>query len=251
MLQTEKIYYQDQYLSRLETTLTAAGYDFIELSATIAYPEGGGQESDMGEITIGDQVFRFILVKKIGGSPTGLAEFPDILVGGTVRHYIHLEDQSRLSQVAIGDKAVINIDIERRHALTLSHTASHILYMAVAEHRLQAVAGIFGCHIRINTARLDFYVEQRFVPDEIALIETSANILIKRNLPITIAADKRFSDARNWYCDDYLIPCGGTHLPSSAAIGNMQLTRKSLGSNKDRISCLFPDSYLDLGLYHQ
>ena len=51
---TEKLYYKDQYLAGANTQVTRVHSDGIELQSTVAYPEGGGQEADVGAAAFDD-----------------------------------------------------------------------------------------------------------------------------------------------------------------------------------------------------
>ncbi len=66
---TEKLYYKDQYLAGASTQVTRVHSDGIELQSTVAYPEGGGQEADVGTIELPIGTVRFVWVKKLYGSP--------------------------------------------------------------------------------------------------------------------------------------------------------------------------------------
>jgi alanyl-tRNA synthetase len=49
---TQKLYYEDFFLSEAAAKIVKVGPDYIELDATVAYPEGGGQEADQGTISL-------------------------------------------------------------------------------------------------------------------------------------------------------------------------------------------------------
>jgi Ser-tRNA(Ala) deacylase AlaX len=249
---TRKLYYADFYLSQVEAMIVKTGLDYVELEATVAYPEGGGQEADQGVISLRDgRNIRFIGAKKLYGHFTGLPDFPDVQVEGVIWHLIHPDDQAILAELDIGDEVTVSIDIERRARLSLSHTASHFLYLGVGMHRPDAIPSTRGCHIKSDGARFDFGVRERFTNEQISRIEASANAFIARDAKITIGAHSTMPDARIWHCEQHDIPCGGTHLDSSAAIGMMQVRRKGLGTGKERLSCDFPAAVFDTGRYHK
>ncbi len=238
---TRRLYDSAPHLHETLTHITKVGVDFLELEATVAYPEGGGQEADFGWIeAAGIGRLRFMQVKKMYGHPSGLPDFPDIQVGGVIWHFITPEDLPRIQAMREGMPVRIAIDIERRARLSLSHTASHLLYLAVARHRPDAIASTLGCHIRVDGARFDFAVENRFTPEEIVLIEETANGYIRRDARIQLSAHPEVPDARTWHCEGQAIPCGGTHIDSAGAIGPMTIRRKRLGASKERLSCEFP-----------
>lgn len=247
---TDKLYYQNLYAHQANAVITKIGDDFLELSATIAFPEGGGQESDHGEImtTLGQRL-RFDAVKKIYTHPCGLAEFPDLQVDGVIWHMIRPEDRSILANLQLEQLVSVKIDVLRRAQLSLSHTASHVLYMAIGQHRPDAIPGTIGCHIKIDGARFDFSVSERFSANDLENIQTTANQLISNDLPISLSAHPSVPDARLWHCAGQTIPCGGTHLDRTGAVGLLQIKRRGLGSGKERLSCTFPMAQIDISQY--
>ncbi|AWK88200.1 alanyl-tRNA editing protein [Azospirillum thermophilum] len=246
---TRKLYYEDAYRKRCTAAVVKTGADHVELDATVAYPEGGGQEADCGVIrTAGGEVLRFIGARKLYGSPVNLPDVPDIEAGGVIQHIVHPDDVAALSRLAAGEAAEIEIDADRRSRLSLSHTASHLLYIAIG--MVRADLDVIGCHIKPDGARFDFRVRDRFTETEIRTIETLANGFVERASDIRTYSHDTVPDARYWECEGHVIPCGGTHLDNTRAVGPLQVKRKNLGAGKERISCSFAEARYDLGRYH-
>lgn len=249
---TTKLFYRDPYLAVCETAVIKLDGNWVELADTVAYPEGGGQDPDHGRITLEDGIaLRFIHAKKIYGHAAGIPGFPDIQVDGVVLHQIHADDQHLLKHLVPKTRVTVSIDVKRRAALSLSHSASHLLYLAVGLHRPDAVANTLGCHIKIDGARFDFGVDQRFTAEDLSKIQESANEMVRCDLAIRLCAHPDVPDARSWHCEDYVIPCGGTHIERTGAIGEMTVRRKSLGIAKERISCDFPSAQIQTDPYHE
>lgn len=249
---TCKLYYEDFYLSQADAKIVKVGPDYIELDATVAYPEGGGQEADQGIISLRDgRNIRFIGAKRLYGHLPGLPDFPGVQVEGVIWHLIHPDDQTMLTGLEISAAVTVSIDIERRARLSLSHTASHLLYLGVGMHRPDAIRSTLGCHIKSDGARFDFGVTERISNEQLREIEASANEFVARDAKITISAHSTTPDARMWHCEGHVIPCGGTHLDCSAPVGMLQVHRKSLGTGKERLSCDFPAAVFNTGRYHK
>lgn len=247
---TLRIFYRNPYQSACSATVVRVGPDHVELDQTVAYPEGGGQESDQGTIVFEHGVtLRYVHAKKMYGMPARLENCPDVLVGGVIWHMIAPSDQPFLSTVCVGMQVRVDIDVPRRAWLALSHTASHLLYLGIGAHRPDAIASTLGCHIKTDGARFDFGIENRFEPREIGAITESANELVRRGLDIDVYPDANFPDARYWRCDGQVIPCGGMHLTNTAAVGELRVKRKSLGTSKERLSCEFPAAKINLSRY--
>jgi alanyl-tRNA synthetase len=184
------------------------------------------------------------------GHAAGLPGFPDIQVDGIVLHQIHPDDRHLLTRLIPESRVTISINVTRRAALSLSHSASHLLYIAVGIHRPDALANTLGCHIKVGGARFDFGIEHRFTTEDLRKIQETANDFVRRDLAIHLTAHPDISDARSWYCEDHVIPCGGTHIEKTGPIGEIAIRRKSLGIAKERISCDFPHAQLQTDRYH-
>ncbi|WJF90033.1 alanyl-tRNA editing protein [Paraburkholderia bonniea] len=248
---TSKLYYSDTFLSQTQSSLSKIGRDYVELDATVAYPEGGGQESDVGTLLLPDgAVMRFIHARKMYGQRPNIPDFPDVQTGGVVEHIIHAEDLHHLERLKKGDEVQISIDILRRAQLSLSHTASHLLYLGVGQIRPDALTWTLGCHIRTDGARFDFGVSERFTPEEVSAIEQIANDFVARASEVTTYAHPQHIDARYWQCEGHVMPCGGTHIGNTAPIGRIAVRRKSMGAGKERLSCQFDSASFDLAPFH-
>lgn len=248
---TKKIYYNDQYLMSAHTKVARVHSEAIELTSTVAYPEGGGQEADRGTIELPTGVVRFIWVKKLYGTPIRLDGFKGGTLGGVILHVIHPDDLHRLDQIMEGMNAQVTIDIVRRERLTLSHTASHFLYAAAISLREELKQWTLGCHIKEASSRFDFFVEDSIRSDEVIEIERRANTLIDCNDVIRHCAVEGVEDARMWTYQGINIPCGGTHLESPLLIGHLNVRRKRLGKGKERLICEFPNAEIDVSRYHK
>jgi alanyl-tRNA synthetase len=247
---TRKHYYEDPYLSCCPAVVVRSGEDYIELDGTVAYPEGGGQESDRGVIRLASgRVVRFVEAKRMYGHAPQLEGFPDIQVEGVIWHMIHPDDRAIAATIQAGAAIEVEIDVERRARLSLSHSASHLVYLGIAQHRPDALPGILGCHIKPDGARFDFKVAQRFTPEEVEAIAAYANALVHRDIDMRVQAHAEHPDARIWHCEAHQIPCGGTHLQSAGAIGPVRVRRKCLGAGKERLSCEFAQATVDLAPY--
>ncbi len=237
---THRLYDVAPAKTSAQARITRVGPDYIELDATLAYPEGGGQESDIGTIELPDgNAVRFVHAKKMYGHPCDLPQFPGLLVGGVIWHMVSPEDLHLLERARAGMPARVTIDGDRRSRLSLSHSASHLVYLGVARHRPDAITSVLGCHIRVDDARFDFGVTSRFTPEEVTSIEETANGYVLRDSRISLSADPACPDARRWHCEDMTIPCGGTHIDRAGWIGPITIRRTRLGAGKERLSCRF------------
>jgi Ser-tRNA(Ala) deacylase AlaX len=218
---TQKLYYDNPSLTECTARVVKVDLHHVELDATVAYPEGGGQDADQGVIIIPDgREIRFVHVRKMYGGRALLADFPDIQVGGIIEHVVHDDDLPLLACLAAGMPVVVRINRLRRAQLSLSHTAAHLLYLGVTD---------------------------RFTIDDVGQIEHIANELVTRDSVVRVYPHEKFRDARYWECERNVMPCGGTHISSTGRIGVMRISRKSLGKGKERLSVTFDNATFDPG----
>ncbi len=206
---TRKIFWDDPYLRQLNTRINSVIGDEVTVDATIFYAFSGGQESDHG--TFND--FPVIEARKSG---------EDIFYTLPAQHGLQKDDE-----------VFMQIEWSRRYRLMRLHFAAEVVLELVYQfhHGIEKI----GAHIAEDKARLDFAW-----PQNISAIFPQ----LQDQLEQLVAADRpilsRFSDEamqrRYWEVEGFArVPCGGTHLKSTAEIGQVALKRKNIGSQKERI----------------
>ncbi|MFQ5545756.1 MAG: alanyl-tRNA editing protein [Acidiferrobacterales bacterium] len=206
---TNKIFWQDPYLTRLETHITGVNGDDVMVEETIFYALSGGQESDHG---------------RIGGMQVLDArnEGKDIVYT--------LEGDHGLKP---GDGVRIEIDWERRYKLMRLHLAAEL----VLELVYQNFASIekVGAHIAQDKARIDFEWEGS-ISEKLPLIRKKALAIVEADKAINSAFSDEGKQRRYWEIEGFArVPCGGTHLKRTGEIGGIELKRKNPGKGKERI----------------
>jgi Ser-tRNA(Ala) deacylase AlaX len=206
---TVKLFWEDPYLTRLDTVVTSVDGDWITLRETIFYAFSGGQESDQGRIA-GQQV---LLASKAG------LEIRYQMPGG--------------HGLASGDPVEVEIDWQRRYCLMRLHFAAELILELV----YRKLAGIekIGAHIAPDKARLDF-----LWPDNIAgllpELTEQARDIIAEDHDITSAYADENRQFRYWQVVGFArVPCGGTHLKRTGEVGRLSLKRRNPGGGKERI----------------
>ncbi len=124
-----QLYLNNTYLFEHSTTISDFGVDekgaYLLLQETIFYPQGGGQPSDQGTITVADAVIPVNYVRQIEQE---------------IRHYM----PSDISASGLVNAAAeIKIDPARRLLNARYHTAAHLLSNIAEEMHsdLKAVKG--------------------------------------------------------------------------------------------------------------
>lgn len=157
---TQLIYFTDPYIPECKSTVL----DIVEqnnayatvLDKTCFFPEGGGQQSDVG--TIGD-------------TPISDAQTLD----GTVYHY-----SEKKPEYNIGDTVLCRIDFGRRFARMQSHSGEHIVSGIVySKYGFDNV----GFHMDDTLMTVDF--SGYLTKDQLHEIELEANRAVWQNRKIT------------------------------------------------------------------
>lgn len=209
---TTKVFWQDPYLTELNTTIKTVHGNQVTLSETILYAFSGGQESDSGEIG----PFPVLKAEKAGN---------EILYT--------LPDNHNLS---IGDTVTTTVNWGRRYKLMRLHFAAEIV-LELAYKKLPNIKKV-GAHIAENKARIDFEWDQKITPF-IQSLENEAQKVIDSDQPIISAFSDKEKEQRYWKIENFgQVPCGGTHIKRAGEIGNISLKRKNPGKGIERIEIL-------------
>lgn len=205
----EKIFWQDPYLTRLDTTVKAINNNVITLNETIFYAFSGGQESDYG--TIGG--YDVIDAKKDGKE-----------INYTIADNHNLK---------VGDKVEIVIDWQRRYRLMRLHFAAELVLEVIC-HKFPEIVKV-GAHIAQNKARIDFQWAQKISPF-LADIQQSVQKIIEADQEIISAFSDQVNERRYWKIKEFAeVPCGGTHIKRTGEVGTIRLKRENPGKGRERI----------------
>lgn len=206
---TKKIFWQDPYLTELETTVQTVNDNQITLAETIFYAFSGGQESDSGVI---------------GGYTVLKAQKEDKEIVYTI------EDEHTLKA---GDLVKVMIDWNRRYKLMRLHFAAEVVLELVCQQFPEVIK--VGAHIAQDKARIDFQWDQNISPF-INSLQREAQAIIDSNQEIISAFSDEKTERRYWKIQEFSeIPCGGTHIKRTSEIGMIRLKRSNPGKGRERI----------------
>ena len=206
---TQKIFWEDPYLTEHAARVTSVNGDTLTLDQTIFYAASGGQESDSGSIA-GIQVLK---AEKRG------AEI-----------YYTLEGPHDLKP---GDEVPVSIDWIRRYRLMRLHFAAEIVLELVYQFFDRPFK--IGANIAEDKARIDFRWEGR-ISDAFPVLLERVGKIIDANLPIKSEYGDREQEQRYWEIEGFArIPCGGTHLRQTGEVGQIRFKRNNIGKGKERI----------------
>lgn len=209
---TRKIFWDDPYLTTLDTIVSQVSGEQVQVEATIFFAFSGGQESDCGS----------------------LAQYPVIKAQKRGLEIVYTLPSNH--SLSVGDCVTWRIDWERRYRLMRLHFAAEMVLQLV--YQLRPGIERIGAHIAQDKARIDFASDvslAHLFPE----IESAAADLTTRAVPILTDFSDIQTQRRYWEVDGFAkMACGGTHPKSTREIGKVKLKRKNTGRGKERIEIM-------------
>ncbi|BAL91453.1 putative alanyl-tRNA synthetase [Actinoplanes missouriensis 431] len=213
--------------------------DFVELvlDTTPFYAEGGGQQADTGVINVGG----------------GRLEVVDVQqpVPGLIVHKARVLS----GEVRAGETGFAEIDIDRRRAISRSHTATHLVHQTMRNFLGESAtqAGSLNAPGRL---RFDFNTPGAVSPAVLNDVEQQINEVLLSDLEVhafitsqeearrlgamALFGEKYGDEVRVVEVGDYARElCGGTHVARSGQLGLVKiLNESSIGSGVRRVEAL-------------
>ncbi len=193
----------------------------VVLDATPFYAESGGQIGDTGVISEGDISFTVVDTQKSGNASV---------------HYGSVQS----GILKVGDSVDAHVDAERRQAIRLNHSATHLMHAALREvlgdHVMQK-----GSLVAPDRLRFDFSHYEPVTPAQLAEIEDLVNEEIRKNVAaetnlmkyddavnsgaMALFGEKYEDEVRVLRFGDFSVElCGGTHVDRTGDIGVFKIT---------------------------
>ena len=203
--------------------LAAGEEGAVVLASTPFYAESGGQIGDTGILVDTGKLFRVDDTQKSGDANV---------------HFGEVEQGS----LQVGDKLDAVVDAERRDAIRLNHTATHLMHAALrqvlGEHVTQK-----GSLVAPDRLRFDFSHYEAVTPEQLQAIEDLVNAEIRRNTPaqtdhmsyddaiasgaMALFGEKYGDKVRVLRLGDFSVElCGGTHVARTGDIGVFKVTHE-------------------------
>ncbi|MFI7026579.1 alanine--tRNA ligase [Micromonospora sp. NPDC049900] len=213
--------------------------DLVELvlDTTPFYAEGGGQQPDVGMITVGG----------------GQVEVLDVQqpVPGLIVHRARVVR----GEVRAGETGYAEIDTSRRRAISRSHTATHLVHQTMRNFLGESAtqAGSLNAPGRL---RFDFNTATGVAPSVLRDVEQQVNEVLLADLEVhafvtsleearrigamALFGEKYGDQVRVVEVGDYARElCGGTHVARSGQLGLVKiLSESSIGSGVRRVEAL-------------
>ncbi|OPY11822.1 MAG: Alanine--tRNA ligase [Syntrophus sp. PtaU1.Bin005] len=197
----------------------------VIVAETPFYGEIGGQIGDTGAIEGKDFVFDVLDTRR------------------PLDNLISHVGRVRTGRIRKGDSVNLTVAEEKRRATEANHSGTHVLQAAMkrvlGDHIKQS-----GSLVTSERLRFDFTHFSRIEDDELERIETLANAVIRRNMPVvtqvlpieealktgaTAVFDEKYGDrVRVVRMGDFSMElCGGTHIRRTGDIGFLKILHES------------------------
>ena len=193
----------------------------VILSSTPFYAESGGQVGDKGVLSAGDHSFVVTGTQKSGKANV---------------HYGSVQ----AGEFKVGDKVEAHVDADRRQAIRLNHSATHLMHAALrkvlGDHVQQK-----GSLVAPDRLRFDFSHYEAVTAEQLQEIEDIVNDEIRRNVSadtnvmsyddavasgaIALFGEKYDDKVRVLNFGGFSVElCGGTHVDRTGDIGLFKFT---------------------------
>ena len=218
------------------------GEVLVFVDATPFYAESGGQIGDSGILTNANAEALVSDTQKMGKA---------------FAHQVNLK-----GTLSIGDEVSLTVDGERRQAIKLNHSATHLLHAALRN--------ILGTHVTqkgslvdAEKLRFDFSHFEGISSKQLVEIENAVNTEIRKNHSLhtdmmeleqakaagamALFGEKYDDDVRVVKMGEFSTElCGGTHVERSGDIGLLKITSEAgISSGVRRIEALTGQAALD------
>ena len=224
---TNFLFWDNPYLTELDTKVLSVEGNAVILKDTIGYAEAGGQESDRIQInnisvleSKLDPEKRFI---------TYMLPENHELQPGTIAH--------------------IKIDWTRRYRLMRLHFACELILILMNRYFGKKRKGEellpeeidhlgivkVGAHMSEEKARIDFSLSED-IEKYFPMLQSEFKAIIDSDFPIETGYMNHEKRHRYWRIEGLAtVPCGGTHVKSTSEVGYVNLKRKRANKGVERI----------------
>ena len=237
---TERIYREDPYVAECVSEVVGirekGGKDIIECRTSVFYPEGGGQPSDTGTVSVAGRLYEVTSAHDEG-------------LEGPVWHYT----DAPAGTFSAGDEVVLAIDWDQRFSNMQRHLGEHMLSGTF----YSLLGGVNkGFHMGEDYVTIDIDLGGRMLTEEeLDLAGQHVNMAIWADLPVTVTWFDDYESSRvmpvrkevphdgrvsvvtvgNLPDPHDCIACCGTHPSSSGQVGLVSIYKCEPNKGMNRV----------------
>jgi alanyl-tRNA synthetase len=246
------------------------GYEGLESEGRVVALLKGGKPVDElrngeeGEVVLDRTAFYAEAGGQVGDTGTLAGAGSRFLVHDTIKRGVAHAHLGRMSEgmIRVGDLLRAQVDGERRRAVALNHTATHLLHAALRK-KLGKHVQQKGSLVAPDRLRFDFSHFQPVTVAELTDIERQVNAQIRLNAPaetqlmgyenavaagaMALFGEKYDKDVRVLRVGDFSMElCGGTHVQRAGDIGLFKiLSEGGVASGVRRIEAITGEAAIE------
>lgn len=230
-------YHEDPYRREIELWVDALGVDerfgpYLLFSETVCHPHGGGQKGDRGTLHLDDAAAGAL------GCPRELPIVDTRRDGRGNLHVLGAElDEELAREHLVGARQFrFALDWDFRYRQMRLHSAAHLLHCFVERVLGDAVPFPDTSDLQPEFGLNRYEAKELLSEEQAREVERQLNAFSAEGHAISTTADPEQEGFRYWHCEEWTIPCGGTHLRNASEIGAV---RVSLSLKRGRTSLIF------------
>ena len=226
--ETTPAFYGDFYRREMEVWVDAVvdhekhGACLV-LSETLCHPHGGGQKGDRAQLALTEEEAAAL------GVTGALAIVDTRREGGTILHRVEggvFEGTSHgaaAREVLVGSRLFpLQLNWDFRHTQMRLHSAAHLLHCFI-EGELGGPQDFPGTSDLQPDFGLNRYDRKDFLAEgQFRSVLEKLNAFTAEGHDITTYPDEEREGFRYWKCEEWVIPCGGTHPANTREIGEVE-----------------------------
>jgi alanyl-tRNA synthetase/misacylated tRNA(Ala) deacylase len=240
-LETVPVFYEDVYRRTLEVWVDALVEDAsygpcLVLSETLCHPHGGGQKGDRGRLELTPQEGA-----ALGVAPGPEAALPLVDTRRSDGRILHVAGaalaQEEAEGVLVGSRPfTLRLDWDFRHRQMRLHSAAHLLHCFVEQALGRPVDYPETSDLQPDYGLNRYERKELLTPAQMEGVLETLNEFIAAGHAIVTSPDPEREGYRFWRCEQWVIPCGGTHPADTREIGTV---RAELSLKRGRTSMTF------------
>ena len=208
---------------------------------TVCHPHGGGQKGDRATLILPPGVAAG------AGLPEELVIRDTRRIGPNIVHIPEVPLTEQAMDVLLDwDELVLRLDWDFRSRQMRLHSTAHLLHCFVEQEVDRTLPYPETSDIQPDYGLNRYGEKDLFSEVQAQAAVTKLNQFLQEGHAISTYPDMEKQGFRYWQCEDWIIPCGGTHPQDTKEIGSVEA---EYSSRKGRTSLRF--TLAGLGAYGQ
>lgn len=227
-LETGPRFYEDVYRTELDVWVDAIELDdrfgpCLVLSETLCHPHGGGQKGDRAALLLPPEDLAALGLAAERGE-AALAIVDTRKADGRILHVLGTALDAEVAEgVLVGSHPYrLRLDWLFRWQQMRLHSAAHLLHCFVERVLERPVRFPETSDLQPDFGLNRYEQKELLTPAQLEEVLRQLNAFTAEGHAIATYPDAERAGFRYWRCEDWVIPCGGTHPADTREIGPVQ-----------------------------